>query len=68
MGPRDTFDPVGLAEIAEMLGVSHQRAGQIMDRRLHPEAPQGKRLKRMTVWSKREVEAYLLSIGRSKTW
>ena len=64
----DAFDPVGVAEIAAMLGVSHQRAGQIMDRRLHPDAPEGVHLKRGTVWSKRDVAAYLLSLGRPKTW
>jgi hypothetical protein len=65
---RSTFDPVGIAEIAEMLGVSHQRAGQIMDRRTHPDAPGGVQLKRGTIWSKREVSAYLLSTGRPRTW
>lgn len=64
MTRNDGFDPVGLAEIAGMLGVSHQRATQIMDRRLHPAAPEGVRLKRGTVWRQSEVVAYLLSIGR----
>lgn len=60
---------VGLAEIAEMAGgVSKQRAGQIMDRRLHPEAPEGQHLKCGPVWLKADVAAYLLSLGRPKTW
>jgi hypothetical protein len=51
-------DVVGVGEIAVMLGVSKQRAGQLMDRRVHPEAPKSKKLARMQVWLLPEVVKY----------
>lgn len=51
-------DVVGLDEIAAMLGVSKQRASQLMDRRLHDDAPEGKLLARGRVWSRLAVVKY----------
>lgn len=51
-------DVVGIGEIGQMLGVSKQRAGQLMDPRLHPEAPKSKQLARMRVWLRPEVVRY----------
>ena len=58
----------GMDEIAAMAGVSKQRASQLMDRRLHPDAPEGQQLKRGRVYLKADVADYLLRLGRPKTW
>lgn len=60
---------VGLEEVAQMAGVSKQRAAQLMDPRLHPEVPPGQELARGRVWLKDDVADYFLKVlKRKKTW
>lgn len=60
---------VGLEEVAQMAGVSKQRAAQLMDPRLHPEVPPGQDLARGRVWFKDEVADYFVKVlKREKTW
>jgi hypothetical protein len=60
---------VGNDEIAAMLGVSKQRAKQLMDPRTHPRAPKGQQLRGGRFYLRSDVEAYALKIlGREKTW
>lgn len=55
-------DVVGLDEIAAMLNVSKQRASQLMDRRIHPEAPAGRELARGRVWFRAAVVKYATEV------
>lgn len=64
MARTDEFDPVGLAEIAEMIGESKQNTRYIMDRDVHPAAPEPKVLARGKVWPRAEVIRYLRAAGR----
>lgn len=61
-------DVVGLSDVAAMLGTSRQRAAQIMDQRTHPAAPDAAQTSSGPIWDRRAVAAYLLSLGRAKTW
>ncbi len=67
MGRADSFDPVGLAEIAAMIGESKQNTRYIMDRRVHREAPAAVPLARGKVWKRTEVVKYLRAAGRQVT-
>lgn len=66
MTPRRMPELAGMDEIAEMAGVSKQRASQLMDRRVHPDAPKGQELKRGRVWLKADAADYLRSTGHLK--
>ena len=63
----DGFDPVGNGEIAAMIGESKQNTRYIMDRRVHPDAPEPVVLERGKVWPRAEVIRYLRSVGREVT-
>lgn len=60
-----TFDPVGNAEIAAMLGESKQLTRYIMDRAIHPDAPEPVTLERGKVWPRAAVIRYLRASGRA---
>jgi predicted DNA-binding transcriptional regulator AlpA len=59
------FDPVGLAEIAQMTGESVQNLNYLMGA---AGAPQPVRLARMKVWRRSEVARWWASIGREVAW
>jgi len=59
------FDPVGLAEIAEMTGESKQLLDYLL--RGHG-APRSVQLARMKVWRRSEVAVWWASIGREVSW
>jgi hypothetical protein len=67
MARADGFDPVGIGEIALMIGESKQNTRYIMDRNVHPDAPAPVPLQRMKVWPRAEVVRYLRSAGRTVT-
>lgn len=67
MARADGFDPVGIGEIALMIGESKQNTRYIMDREVHPGAPEPVTLLRMKVWRQSEVVRYLRSVGRTVT-
>jgi hypothetical protein len=54
------FDPVGIAEIAEMAGESKQNANHLMGL---PGAPAAVQLSRGKVWRAAEVRAFLTALG-----
>jgi hypothetical protein len=62
------FDPVGNAEIAAMIGESKQNTRYIMDRDVHPDAPEPVVLERGKVWPRHAVVRYLLLVGREVSW
>jgi hypothetical protein len=67
MARADGFDPVGNAEIAEMIRESKQLTRYIMDRAIHPEAPEPVTLERGKVWPRAAVIRYLRASGRTVT-
>jgi predicted DNA-binding transcriptional regulator AlpA len=59
------FDPVGLAEVAEMTGESKQ----LLDYLLRgPGAPRPVHLARMKVWRRSEIVVWWASLGRELSW
>lgn len=61
-------DVVSISDIGRMAGVTRQRASQIMDRRIHPDAPESAQTGAGAIWDRQAVADYLLSLGRPKTW
>jgi hypothetical protein len=61
-------DVVSVSDIGAMAGVSRQRAAQLMDRRTHETAPESTQTGAGAIWDRQAVAAYLLSLGRAKTW
>jgi predicted DNA-binding transcriptional regulator AlpA len=59
------FDPVALAEIAEMTGESTANLNYLLSA---PGSPRPVRLARMKVWRRSEVVVWWGSIGREVTW
>lgn len=64
MAPRkkDADPLVGTTDIGKMLGVSKQRAGQLMDERINPDAPDAIETLRGRLWRKSEVIKYATEI------
>lgn len=58
------MDLMGLSEIAALLGVSRQRAGQLAERDDFP-APVGE-IKAGRIWERADVEAWARAAGRLK--
>jgi len=65
---REMPELADLGWIRTALGVSKQRAGQIVDRRLHPGAPEPQRLADGPAWLLSVIEEHLLASGRERTW
>ena len=59
------FDPVALAEIAQMTGESTANLNYLMSA---PGSPRPVRLARMKVWRRSEVVVWWASIGREVAW
>jgi predicted DNA-binding transcriptional regulator AlpA len=59
------FDPVALAEIAEMTGESTANLNYLLSA---PGSPRPVRLARMKVWRRSEVAVWWASIGREVAW
>jgi hypothetical protein len=65
MAPRNAAkdDPlVGTTDIGRMLGVSKQRADQLMDERINPEAPEAIETTRGRLWRESEVIRYATEV------
>lgn len=62
---------VSVSAIGRMAGISKQGAWNLMDQRTHPTAPDpepGQEVGGGRSWDRGKVAAYLLSLGREKTW
>jgi hypothetical protein len=61
-------DVVSIGDIAAMAAVSKERARQLMDRRTHPGAPEGRQTAAGEIWDRPAVIAHFVALGRVKTW
>jgi hypothetical protein len=55
-------DLVGVTDIGRMFGVSKQRAGQLMDERINPDAPEAIETTRGRLWKRSAVIKYAREI------
>lgn len=58
---------VGGLEIAAMFGRSKQYVGWLLDRRIHPDAPEGRKLAGGTFYLESDIIAYARHLGRPVT-